>query len=185
MTKIVDFKRHFGFAAALAAASLLVPVAAQADELEEADRLSIDVGGRIPERCSIESAAGIDFGDLNRPNLHAQRHLGFYCNVPFSVQMTSRNGGLVNSVYPTGQGPYAGRLRYTLGVDVPVRKPRSRIISKEFSSADMVGGVSFSSEGGIAIEGLDLRFAMSRPASEAGLLAGEYSEVIEITVQPI
>jgi hypothetical protein len=47
----------------------------------------------------------------------------------------------------------------------------------------LAGGV-ISSNGGIATDGMVLAVELGQPSGEAGLLGGEYSETITITVSP-
>ena len=86
---------------------------------------------------------------------------------------------------PNGQGPYAGRLGYSLGIDLPVRHPQSEMMSRTFDSQALLGGQNMSSSGGIAVDGMALRITLAPTSGEAGLLAGEYGEVIQIAITPI
>jgi hypothetical protein len=127
---------------------------------------------------------GVDFGDLNRPNLTADIDVSLYCNVPFTIEIEAQNGALTNTLYPGGQGPFAGSLPYRLGLSVPVRLPTTSVVQDDFDSVALVAGKSLSSGGGIALDGMQLHVALGAPASDAGLLSGNYSETIVITVAP-
>jgi len=55
---------------------------------------------------------------------------------------------------------------------------------QSFDSIDLMAGRTISSNGGIAVDGMMLSIVLGRAPTEAGLLGGNYSEVIEITVTP-
>jgi hypothetical protein len=124
------------------------------------------------------------FGDLTRPDLQASAAVQFSCNVPFRVKVQAAHGGLTNTAYPRGQGPFAGSLPYTIGFSIPVFKPSEWLVDRTFNSRDLTGGRTFDSAGGIATRGMTLSVALGRPSGDAGLLAGDYSETIVITVTP-
>jgi len=146
--------------------------------------VELNVHGRIIEQCAIGNVGDMNFGDITRPDLKASARVAFNCNIPFKVDVRSANGGLANAQFPNGQGPYAGRLPYSIGFQIPVLKPSSSLVAQTFESRDLIGGRSFSSGGGIAADGMALTVALGRPSSEAGLLAGDYSETIIISVSP-
>lgn len=168
------------FALGVAAAP---PVMAEA--IENVRSLTMQVKGRIVERCSIGQVSGLHFGDLTRPNLQMSANIPLNCNVPFDVKVQSKFGGLAHVEQPKGEGPYAGTLSYSIGFQMAVRRPQTSLVSSTFQSLDLLGGRSFSSAGGIATDGMSVQVALGRPSSDAGLLAGRYREVIEITISPI
>ncbi|WP_129792794.1 hypothetical protein [Sphingosinicella sp. CPCC 101087] len=158
---------------------------AGAADIENVRSLDLAVRGSIPERCAMGSIGNMDFGDLNRTGLGAQARVRLDCNIPFNMSIRARNGSLAHSDLPAGQGPYSGTLPYTIGVMMPVRRPQSAVIERSFESRELRGnGRTISSEGGIAVDGLALSVSLGRPSGEAGLLAGEYGETIEITITP-
>ena len=108
----------------------------------------------------------------------------FDCNLPFTMMINGTGGGLVHTSMPNGQGPYGGKLPYNLSVQMPVRYPNRSTISQSFTSSQIQAGGVISSNGGIATDGMTLAVELGRPTGEAGLLAGDYSEVITITVTP-
>jgi hypothetical protein len=158
---------------------------AQAEQISGVKSLDMFVHGTISQQCAMGQVGNMNFGDITRPELQASAAVQFFCNVPFQVQVKAAQGGLTNLAYPKGQGPYAGSLPYTIDFEIPVLKPASAMISKSFVSSELVAGGTFNSEGGIAADGLKLEVALGRPSGDAGLLAGEYSETIVITVSPI
>jgi len=172
---------------AFAAAAMTSTAASAGTGSTIADKHSveIDVHGRIGQHCAMGSLGGVDFGDLNRPGLQASERVQFSCNVPFSIRIQAEHGALANLQYPGGQGPYAGRLDYTLGVAIPLRKPAAAMLTHSFTSRELMGGRTLSSAGGIALEGMTLDLALGRPSGEGGLLAGDYGETITITVAPV
>ncbi|MBO9623980.1 MAG: hypothetical protein J7500_14820 [Sphingomonas sp.] len=167
-----------------AAAALVIPCAAQAQEISNVKSLDIAVQGAIAQRCEMGDIPSTDFGDLTRPGKFAAVRVAFDCNVPFTMVIKAQNGALAHTDLPNGQGPYAGAVPYSLDVELPVRRPTAELISRAFDSRSLAGGQSISSAGGIAIDGLLLRLSLGHVASEAGLLAGQYGEVIEVTIAP-
>src|SRR5690606_23977616 len=109
--------------------------------------------------------------------------LALDCNVPFDLTFASTNGGLAHATLPLGQGPYAGRLNYQMQVDLPVRLPAERVVSRQFSSDQMRAGAVVSSLNGIADGAARIRMNFEN-APGAGLLAGRYSETVTITLAP-
>jgi spore coat protein U-like protein len=142
------------------------------------------VHGDIAQYCLLGQIGDVDFGDLTRPNLQVQTHVRLDCNMPFQIHIEAANGGLTNTAYPKGQGPYAGSLDYTLGVSIPLRRPAAAMLEHSFSSRELLAGRTLSSGDGIALDGMGLTVALGQPAGKAGLLGGEYAETIVITVAP-
>ncbi|GAB5483245.1 MAG: hypothetical protein Pars92KO_30020 [Parasphingorhabdus sp.] len=159
--------------------------AASAETIEDVEELAINVSGRIIEHCAIGEIRDMDFGDITRKNLRAKTRAHLSCNLPFEMTIRSANGGLAHESMPKGQGPYAGTLSYTLGVDMAVRRPQRGLVSRRFQSAQLMGGQSFTSEGGIATDGMAVSVSLNPPSADAGLLAGKYGETIEISIAPI
>lgn len=147
--------------------------------------LNLAIEGRISERCQMGGINSVDFGNLERRGLKATARVPFYCNIPFTMTIRSQNGGLAHEQRPNGQGPYAGLAPYSLSVQMPARQPMPRMISASFDSRLLTGGGSVSSHGAIATDGMILAIDMHSPESEAGLLAGQYGEVVTITVSPL
>ena len=168
---------------ALATAFFAVP--ANASEIENVRSLDIAVSGAIRQHCAMGSIQDMDFGNLERRGLGIQTQVAFDCNVPFTMTIKGARGGLTHTKMPNGQGPYAGVLPYNLAIEMPVRHPAAQIVSRSFNSRQLLAGGVISSNGGIATDGMVLAVELGTPSSEAGLLAGEYSETITITVSPI
>lgn len=168
----------------LALAALFFAAPAAAGGIANVRSVDVAVYGNIAEHCLLADIPDMPFGDITRPGLGVSAQVGLDCNVPINVTIRAQNGGLANDVMPQGQGPYAGILPYTLQVQLPIRRPERSVVAREFNSRDLVAGQSFSSAGGIAIDGMALNIALGTPSGEAGLLGGNYGEVIEITVTP-
>lgn len=181
--------RAVGFAdlgvLALCAAAMLAASPAAAADIDNVRTLEIGVRGSIAERCAMGSVGNLDFGDLNRSGLSAVARVQLNCNIPFNMSIRAQNGGLANARLPNGQGPYAGTLPYTIGVEMPIRRPQAAVVSRSFQSRELAAGRTISSDGGIAVDGMSLSLSLGQPSGEAGLLAGDYSETIEITITPI
>jgi len=169
--------------AAFAVAMSVAPaMAADVDNLRSVD---IGVQGTIVQRCQMGSIGNMDFGNLERVGLGATARVALHCNIPFNMAIKAQNGALANDRMPMGQGPYSGSLPYTIGLSMPVRRPQTSVIEKTFESRELKGsGRTISSGGGIAVDGMALSVSLGRPSGEAGLLAGDYGETIEITITP-
>jgi hypothetical protein len=158
---------------------------AAAAEISDSKKIDIEVHGRIAERCAMGAVGDMDFGDLNRPGLGATTKVGLDCNIPFNMTIKAANGALAHAQMPTGQGPYAGKLPYRIDLSMPIRRPQASTVQRSFESRELTGGGrTISSEGGIAVDGAVLSVALAPPPGEAGLLAGDYGETIEITITP-
>lgn len=158
---------------------------AQAEDIDSARSLQIAVNGTVGQRCAIGNIGNVDFGDLERRGLGADARVALDCNVPFAMTITGQSGALTHTQMPHGQGPYSGSLPYSLKATVPVRHPSSETVSRTFASRELQSGGLISSNGGIATDGMTLSILLGEPAGEAGLLAGDYSETITITMSPI
>ncbi len=167
----------------LAAMALATPAAAH--EIDNARSIDIAVSGSISEYCSMGGIADMDFGNLERRGLNRTAQVAFNCNMPFTMKINGERGALTHSTMPNGQGPFGGQLPYSLFVEMPVRHPATQMLSKSFTSRQLVAGGIISSNGGIATDGMVLGVELGIPSGEAGLLAGDYSEMITITVSPI
>ena len=170
-------------ASALVGASLFA-AESRAEQLDAGNQMQLRVHGDIVEHCEIGGGSAVDFGDLTRAGMTADIAANLNCNLPFNLRIESTRGGLTNLEHPLGQGPYAGTLPYTLSLDFAVRRPAYGIVSRSFESRTLKGAQTVSSGGGIARNGLNLHVALGRPAGEAGLVAGNYSDTIVINVSP-
>lgn len=151
-------------------------------DLVSATGFDVAVIGHIPSRCQLGEGREINFGDITVPK-QAVAHLGLECNVPFDLSIRARNGGLSHATMPNGQGGFSGTLSYGLSIDVPVLDPNKRLVSGRYEGRDLRNGVTLSSDQGIAKGGAYLKFQTG--VSEGhGLLAGDYSEVIVLTIAP-
>ena len=164
--------------------ALAFAVPAEAADIENVTNLDIAISGSIRQHCALGSIPNMNFGDIERGGLTAQARVAFECNVPFTMTVTGANGALTHSTMPGGQGPYSGALPYSIGIEMPVRHPSTQMVSRTFESRDIRGGGTLSSNGGIATDGLNLSVSLGVPSRDAGLLAGDYRETIEITIAP-
>ena len=170
--------------AVAALAALLFAAPAAGAEIDNVKSLDLEIRGRIAEHCAMGSIGDMDFGDIMRPGLAATAQLQLDCNIPFTMSIKARNGGFAHAQMPMGQGPYAGTLPYSIGVRMPIRRPQPATLSKEFESRQLLSGAAFSTNEGIATEGMTLAINLGTVSGEAGLLAGNYSETMIITVTP-
>lgn len=158
---------------------------ASAGEIDNVRSFDIAVNGSISESCSMGGIADMDFGNLERRGLNRQTRVAFNCNMPFTMTINGERGALTHTAMPSGQGPYSGQLPYALKVEMPLRHPATRMVSRSFTSSQLQAGGVISSNGGIATDGMTIGVELGLPSGEAGLLAGDYSETITITVSPI
>lgn len=163
--------------AAAAAPAMAKPVA---DNLDVGKTLNVTVTGQIVPRCEIQGGGDIDFGELTGGE-RATALFGFNCNVPFDLGVTSARGGLAHVTKPQGEGPFSGVLPYDVTLTVPTLRPAPRMVQASFSSTDHTGMLS--SGDGIAAGGGKIEFRTRQPAG-AGLLAGQYTETLTVTVTP-
>ncbi len=168
--------------AALAATLSAAP--SEGGEIENVRSLDLELRGTVAQRCAMGSVADMDFGNLARQQASATAHVTLDCNIPFDMTIEAVNGGLAHERLPRGEGPYAGTLPYEIGISMPVRKPGQSLVRRTIASRDLVGGHTVSSDGGIAVDGMDVTVSLGQPAGEAGLLGGNYSETIRITIAP-
>lgn len=168
---------------ALAVAAIAAP--ASAHEIDNVRSLDIAVSGSIRQHCAMGSIANMDFGNLERRGLGVETRVALDCNVPFTMTIKGARGGLTHTTMPNGQGPYSGVVPYNLAVEMPVRYPSRQTVTQSFNSRQLLSGGIISSNGGIATDGMVLAVELGQPSGEAGLLAGDYSETITITVSPI
>jgi len=179
----------FKFAALAAAAIAATAGAAQAKsaagDIADVRSFDMEVRGKIAQRCSMGAVPNMHFGDLERAGLEMAASVQFNCNIPLNMSIRAQNGALTHSQLPSGQGPYSGALPYRVGLAMPIRRPQSSVIARSFEGRELRGaGANISSEGGIAVDGLALNVTLGRPSGEAGLLAGQYGETIEVTITP-
>lgn len=170
--------------AIVALAASGIPVANKPTRVENARSIDVVVQGRIAQRCAIGEVPDTDFGNLDRPGLGMSARVALDCNIPFDMEIKAANGGLTHRTMPGGQGPYAGTVPYRLGVEIPVRRPQAGMVRQSFSSGQLRGGGTVSSMDGIATDGMIINVQLGSAAGEAGLLAGQYSEIITVTIQP-
>ena len=165
--------------------TLILAAPASAEQIDNAQSFDVAVKGSVRQHCSMGSIGDIDFGNLERRGLRAETPVAFDCNVPFNMRITGAKGALTHTLMPSGQGPYSGSVPYSIGITMPVRYPAMRVLHKNFDSRYLRSGSDLSSNGGIATDGMTLRVEVGNAPGEAGLLAGDYSETITITVSPL
>lgn len=168
----------------MAGAALLLaagPASAQSKAVVATfSKLDVALTGHINDRCELAGGGDINFGELNAPKT-AAADLFLNCNVPFDLGLQSSNGGLAHATLPTGQGPYAGNLGYTVNIRVPLLNPHPSTLHGSFNSAELKSRRTLTSGDAIAAGGAHLEFQTQAPVG-AGLLAGEYSETFTVTL---
>lgn len=177
-------KPRFAAGVVVAGMVLLSTNNAAADDLPAAKSLTLEVQGEIQEHCSFGPIPDLALGDLMTVRGEYRRHVALDCNIPIDINVKSSNGGLANTVYPNGQGPYKGKLGYRLSLAMPIRKPATSVVTGTFQSGQLTGGGTLSSNGGVALDGLELTMRFDQLRGDDALLGGDYSEVIEIMVSP-
>lgn len=171
-----------------AGAALFVagPAAAESAERQIAvsfKSLDLSLHGHIRESCEVSGGYAIDFGNDLRGGISVPGVFGLKCNTPFDLTVASSRGGLAHQTLPGGQGPYSGTLTYTVDVKVPVlRSARiADVLHARFNSAELFGKRTMSSGDAIAAGGGEVVLRTEQPRG-AGLLAGDYSDSLTVTV---
>lgn len=169
-------------AASLAASGVAAETVRVSPEMRTvaADSIDMKLTGRIADRCAMSGGQSIHFGEL-RGGAGARAAFGLDCNVPFDINITSTRGGLSHATQPLGEGPFAGTLEYDLKVSVPTLRPDPATIQASFGSRQLLARRTLSSGDGIAAGGGTIEVIMRNPTG-AGLLAGNYSETLTLTV---
>jgi hypothetical protein len=147
-----------------------------------ASSLDVIVKGKITASCRLSGGGDIDFGELTGGQ-QVEADFGLSCNVPFDISFQSQSGGLAHVTKPRGEGPFAGRLGYTLNVAIPTINPQAATLAGSFASENLIAKKTLSSGEGIAQGGGRIQIRTDRPEG-VGLLSGEYSEVLNITLAP-
>lgn len=180
--------RRLSFAFLIANVAALVSVPAAAETLDHgvyASFKSVDLTlhGHIREVCEVSGGHAIDFGNELRGGISVPAVFGLECNTPFELTVASSQGGLAHRTMPSGQGPYSGTLIYTVDVKVPVHRSAKvpGVLHGQFNSAELFGKRTLSSGDAIAAGGGEFVLRTEQPRG-AGLLAGDYSDSLTITV---
>jgi len=147
-----------------------------------ASSLDVIVKGRIAPDCRLSGGGDVNFGELTGGQ-QVEADFGLSCNVPFDISFQSQRGGLAHATRPRGEGPFAGTLGYTLSVVIPTMRPEAAVLAGAFNSENLIAAKTLSSGEGIAKGGGRIQIRTNRPEG-AGLLAGEYSEVLNVTIAP-
>ena len=179
-----------GACASVAAAILLSPSAVLAEEganLEDIranlnSSIDINLVGSVPARCFVSGGREVALGYI-RGGETASANFGLDCNLPFEVKVQSLRGGLAHATTPQGEGPFSGLLEYDLKLTIPTLRPTPDAVSGEYTSRDLRGSKTLSSRNGIGAGFGTLEFRMHHPEG-AGLLAGDYSEVLTVVISP-
>lgn len=186
MKSLNKISRWLGRSVALASlgvvafGSAAVAADAVAPQASAFSRVDVILAGSISARCDISGGGDIDFGELVG-NQTARARVALDCNVPFDVSFQSARGGLAHTALPAGEGPYSGMLDYTLDVRVPVIGPRRATLHGRYESRSLMSRKTLGSGDAIAAGGAQIEIRTGVPQG-AGLLAGQYSETLTITV---
>lgn len=132
-----------------------------------ASSLSIDLEGHIKDRCEISFNSGNQIDVSN--SSHESLPFDLYCNRPFSIEISSMNGGLkLNQKSFELIEPYI----FEIEVDKTNFKSKSQELN-DVKTVSSFGVIPFSSRGEI------------RVTLEHGLLySGHYQDTVEIDVIP-
>lgn len=161
---------------AVATLGLLAPQA----HSQDADDLKLDVTGEITARCEINnlgSGQGVNF-DLA---IGGTRNFDFDvdCNLPMQIELSSKNGALVNqqmlALQSAGNG-WTATLPYRATVSID-----SIGFSETADSEDLVGGITYRTGAQIPFQTTG-QLSVDLPDPGVPLPAGRYEDVISITV---
>ncbi|MFN3536663.1 MAG: hypothetical protein ACK4Y4_04375 [Brevundimonas sp.] len=175
--RVAAFAASLGIMACAAIASAAEPAFPSAPSFS---RVDVILAGSISARCDLFGGGDIDFGEL-AGNQTARARVALDCNVPFELSFQSARGGLAHTVLPAGEGPFAGTLDYTLDVSVPVIGPRRSTLHGRYESRSLMSRKTLGSGDAIAAGHAQIEIRTGSPLG-AGLLAGQYSETLSITV---
>ncbi len=170
-----------GFAACLAFGAC-----AEAAMIDRSGEPQVELGvvGHIAQSCSLGAIDAAHIADLAHATDPVTGSMPIHCNVPFQLNISSQNGGIVNTTKGPGAiGGWSGRVGYSLTVGIPVLYPTSGWVQGVYNASDLTSGKSLSSNGGVAFDHVHVELKMEA-LSGAGLLAGDYSDVIRFSVSP-
>jgi spore coat protein U-like protein len=154
---------------------------AQLPNIELGSTINLALAGTISADCQLSGNEVVDLGEL-RAGVSAARRLGLTCNLPFDLSLTSDNGALTHTTKPLGEGPFVGTLGYRVLVSIPLDGPiSSGTLNGDFTSASLRARKTVDSGTAIAQGGGELQFVALTPGG-AGLLAGDYSDRIVVTL---
>ena len=140
----------------------------------------VQLTGRIKDNCQLKGGGTLALGEIvGQKTVNAGFDLN--CNVPFAVDVTSLRGGLAHATHPQGEGPFAGTATYRLNLYIPTLSPTPSTLHAAFDSTQLRSGTSVSSGEAIAAGGGRIEVKLNEVIG-AGLLAGDYSESLIITV---
>ncbi|RZJ01351.1 MAG: hypothetical protein EON90_03475 [Brevundimonas sp.] len=145
--------------------------------------LNLTLAGHIDERCSMSGGEAMSLGEIT-PGEGAGARFDLSCNVPFDLHIVSQNGGLAHETQPQGEGQFAGLLLYDLRIRTPTRSPDPDVLEGTFSSRELQSSAVLSSGDAVSGEGGGRLYLVTRGVSGPGLLAGRYSEMITLSVEP-
>jgi hypothetical protein len=174
--------RGRGLLAIAAVTLVLGATCARAETSSPAGQVNLTLSGDIVAACNLDGGGSVDLGEL-RGGVGFSAKLGLFCNVPFDLTLRSANGGLAHERLPLGQGPFAGTLGYRVKVQVPLSTPNHTSMGGDFTSEQLRAARSISSGSGIAVGGATLSLVTQQPTG-SGLLAGKYSETLNLTLSP-
>jgi len=180
----------------LIAAALVLPTAAQAQELDRASQ-RLELAGNAPVACVINSpsvgtqtntsfiSTSASSGQVNitefvDPTNATSRassielNLPMVCNASHSVRVSSANGGLLRAgaVSRTATGGFSEFLAYNVGLDWAGR-------SVDLLTTNNTANIDAADPG----KG-EMTIRIATPAGTGPLVAGQYSDSIVVEVQP-
>lgn len=161
-------------------------VSAQAASIDRSGepQLRLGVVGHIAQSCSLGAMGAAHIQDLSKTAEAVSSSMPIHCNVPFQLNISSDNGGLVNAAGGQGGvGGWGGRVGYSLKVGIPVLYPTGGVVQGVYNARDLTSGKALSSNGGVAFDKVYVELK-TEVSSGPGLLAGDYADVIRFSVAP-
>lgn len=188
LTMNVATARTLALVCSIAMFGAALPSAVQAHEPPSdvaafTPELSVKLTGRIEDRCSISGGGTMALGELI-PGEGATADFSLDCNVPFDIRILSTNGGLTHLSKPDGEGPFVGRLPYDISVRIPTLNPGVSMLTGSFSSTELAAEALMTSGQAVAGSGPSRLALTTRNVPGPGLLAGDYSELLTISIEP-
>ncbi|MFT3809662.1 MAG: hypothetical protein QM698_07060 [Micropepsaceae bacterium] len=145
-----------------------------------ASSVEIELQGDIPAVCGVSEMSGrFDF-QAALAGASQQFSMSVDCNVPYTLQASSRNGGLLSNG-PSGSG-VANKVEYDLSISVPTTGAPLQLTC---ASSALAGGECGRIDSGNEISADQIGWVSMQLRNVSALLtAGEFDDVIVVQVYP-
>ena len=147
------------------------------------DTVALTLSGRIEQQCSVAFAQpSLDLRDLTE---HRSASTGFdlNCNSPFSLRLSSEQGGLKSAHNGATVGEFADMLGYAATLSLPLDNG-AILRTEDCRSEDLLAGAACAQllSGGQTALGKRAELDITWRESARPLIAGEYADVVRVTL---